>query len=192
MDAVLAALKATGARRIADLGCGEGRLLRRLVKEPWVESVIGLDAGIRDLEWAAKRLKLHEPGGPPEGRVTLLHGALTYRDDRYAGVDAAALVEVIEHLDPDRLPALVEAVFGQARPGAVIMTTPNAEYNALFPNLAEGAMRHPDHRFEWDRAEFRAWVSAIESRHGYRAVYSDVGEADPAHGAPTQMAVLTR
>jgi 3' terminal RNA ribose 2'-O-methyltransferase Hen1 len=192
MDAVVAALKATGARRIADLGCGEGRLLRRLVKEPWVESVIGLDAGIRDLEWAAKRLKLHEPGGPPEGRVTLLHGALTYRDDRYAGVHAAALVEVIEHLDPDRLPALVEAVFGQARPGAVIITTPNAEYNALFPNLAEGAMRHPDHRFEWDRAEFRAWVSAIESRHGYRAVYSDVGEADPAHGAPTQMAVLTR
>jgi len=192
MKAVVEALRQTGAKRIADLGCGEGKLLRLLVREPWVENLIGVDAGARDLEWAAKRLKLNLPGGPPEGRVTLVHGGLGYRDDRWLGVDAAALVEVIEHLDEDRLPALERVVFGHARPGAVVVTTPNSEYNALFPNMAPGTMRHPDHRFEWTRAQFRAWISAIEAGYGYRAAYGDIGEAHPDLGAPTQMAVLTR
>ncbi|MDO9334757.1 MAG: 3' terminal RNA ribose 2'-O-methyltransferase Hen1 [Caulobacter sp.] len=192
MIAVAAALEATGARVIADLGCGEGKLLRQLVRTRWAERLIGLDAGLRDLEWAAKRLKLNEPGGPPEGRVTLLHGALTYRDERWFGVDAAALVEVIEHLDEDRLPALAQVVFGQARPGTVVVTTPNAEYNALFPNLAAGVMRHPDHRFEWTRTQFRDWAAGVERDYGYRAVFSDIGEVHPELGAATQMAVLTR
>jgi 3' terminal RNA ribose 2'-O-methyltransferase Hen1 len=192
MTAVAEALEATGAKVIADLGCGEGKLIRQLVRTRWAERLIGLDAGLRDLEWAAKRLKLDQPGGPPEGRVTLLHGALTYRDERWFGVDAAALVEVIEHLDEDRLPALAEVVFGQARPGAVVVTTPNAEYNVLFPKLAAGAFRHPDHRFEWTRAQFRDWVAEIERAYGYRAQFSDIGETHPELGAPTQMAVLTR
>jgi hypothetical protein len=135
---------------------------------------------------------LHLPGGPPEGRVSLLHGSLTYRDERWAGVGAAALVEVIEHLDPDRLPLMERVVFGETRPGAVVVTTPNAEYNALFPNLSPGAFRHPDHRFEWTRAEFRAWADGIESRYGYRAVISGIGREDETRGAPTQMAVFAR
>jgi 3' terminal RNA ribose 2'-O-methyltransferase Hen1 len=192
IKAVVEALRDTGARRIADLGCGEGKLLRLLVRETWVESLIGVDAGARDLEWAAKRLKLNLPGGPAEGRVTLMHAGLGYRDDRWLGVDAAALVEVIEHLDEDRLPALEQVVFGHARPGAVVVTTPNAEYNALFPNMAPGAMRHPDHRFEWTRAQFRVWVAGIEAGFGYRAAFGDIGEVHPELGAPTQMAVLTR
>jgi len=192
MDAVVEVLRGSGAKIIADLGCGEGKLLARLVRERWVERLIGVDAAARDLERASKRLKLHESGGPPEGRVTLLHGALTYRDRRLAGVDAAALVEVIEHLDPDRLPALQRAIFREARPGVVIVTTPNVEYNALFPNLAKGTMRHPDHRFEWTREEFRNWVASIENEHGYRAELRDVGTANDEFGAPTQMAVFTR
>jgi 3' terminal RNA ribose 2'-O-methyltransferase Hen1 len=190
--AVVDALRATGARTIADLGCGEGKLLQRLLRERWPGRLIGLDPAARALEAAAKRLKLHLAGGPPEGRVTLLHGSLTYRDDRWAHADAAALVEVIEHLDPDRLPLVERVVFGEARPGAVVVTTPNAEYNALFPNLAAGALRHPDHRFEWTRSEFRAWADGMEARHGYRAAVSGIGREDAAHGAPTQMAVFTR
>ena len=177
---------------IADLGCGEGKLLQRLVRERWVERLIGVDAAARDLEWASKRLKLHLAGGPPEGRVTLLHGSVTYRDRRWEDVDAVALVEVIEHLDTDRLPALRKVVFGAARPKTVVMTTPNAEYNALFPNLAAGAFRHPDHRFEWTRAEFRAWADAIAADHGYTVAYDDIGKVDETLGAPTQMAVFTR
>jgi 3' terminal RNA ribose 2'-O-methyltransferase Hen1 len=192
MDAVVEALRASGAKTVADLGCGEGKLLVRLVRERWAERLIGVDASARELERAARRLKLHESGGPPEGRVTLLHGALTYRDKRIAGVDAAALVEVIEHLDPDRLPSLQRAVFREARPATVVLTTPNAEYNALFPNLAKGAMRHPDHRFEWTREQFRDWVRSIETEFGYRAELSDIGTVSDECGAPTQMAVFTR
>ena len=192
LAAVVEALRASGAHAIADLGCGEGRLLQRLVRERWVERLIGVDAAARDLEWASKRLKLQMAGGPPDGRMTLLHGSLTYRDRRWEDVDAAALVEVIEHLDADRLPALAKVVFGAARPATVVVTTPNAEYNALFPNLAPGAMRHPDHRFEWTRAQFRDWAARIAGDFGYEVTFSDIGALDEALGAPTQMAVFTR
>jgi 3' terminal RNA ribose 2'-O-methyltransferase Hen1 len=192
LTAVVEALRATGCKTIADLGCGEGKLLHRLLGERWAERLIGLDPAAHTLEWAAKRLKLRLPGGPPEGRVLLLHGSLTYRDDRWAGVDAAALVEVIEHLDPDRLPLVERVVFGEARAGNVIVTTPNAEYNVRFPNLASGSFRHPDHRFEWTRAEFRAWADRIEVTYGYRASLSGIGQQDELVGAPTQMAVFTR
>ncbi len=192
MAAVAEALRATGAKTIADLGCGEGKLLHRLLRERWAERLIGLDPAARELEWAAKRLKLHLPGGPPEGRVLLLHGSLTYRDDRWASADAAALIEVIEHLDPDRLPLMERVVFGETRPAIVAVTTPNAEYNTLFPNLAAGAFRHPDHRFEWTRAQFEAWAEKIGSAYSYRPAFSGIGRPDAAVGAPTQMAVFTR
>lgn len=192
MAAVVETLRGAGARTIADLGCGEGKLLHRLLRERWAERLIGLDPAARELEWAAKRLKLHLPGGPPEGRVLLLHGSLTYRDDRWADADAAALIEVIEHLDPDRLPLVERVVFGETRPAIVVVTTPNAEYNTLFPNLAVGAFRHPDHRFEWTRAQFEVWAGKIGSAYGYRPVFSGIGRLDEALGAPTQMAVFTR
>lgn len=192
MAAVVDALKASGAKAIADLGCGEGKLLQRLVRERWVESLVGVDAAARDLERASKRLKLDIASGPREGRVRLLHGSLTYRDARWEGCEAAALVEVIEHLEPDRLPALVKVVFGAARPATVVVSTPNAEYNALFPNLPAGAFRHPDHRFEWTRGEFAAWCDRVAQAHGYRFELSGIGPIDEQLGSPTQMAVFSR
>jgi 3' terminal RNA ribose 2'-O-methyltransferase Hen1 len=192
LDIVVEALRALDATRIADLGCGEGKLLARLVRERWVKELIGVDASVVSLERASKRLRLDEATGPREGRVKLLHGALTYRDRRLDGVDAATLIEVIEHLDLDRLPGLARVVFGEVAPKHVLVTTPNAEFNALFPNLAKGAFRHPDHRFEWTREQFRTWVREIEDRYGYRAELRDVGDIDEVHGAPTQMAVFAR
>ena len=192
MGAVVDALKASGAKAIADLGCGEGKLLQRLVRERWVDRLVGVDAAARDLEQASRRLKLDIASGPREGRLQLLHGSLTYRDTRWEDCDAAALVEVIEHLEPDRLPALVKVVFGAARPGTVVVTTPNAEYNALFPNLADGAFRHPDHRFEWTRAEFSAWSEGVCAAHGYQCELSGIGAADERLGSPAQMAVFSR
>lgn len=192
LDAVATALQAAGAGTIADLGCGDGKLLQRLVRERWVSQLIGLDPASRALEVAARRLKLHVAGGPPEGRVTLLHGSLTYRDQRWSHADAAALVEVIEHLDPDRLPFLEQAVFGAARPRTVVVTTPNVEYNVVFPNLGPDRRRHPDHRFEWTRAEFSAWTEGIAQRHGYRAAITGIGPVHDDHGAPSQMAVFSR
>jgi 3' terminal RNA ribose 2'-O-methyltransferase Hen1 len=192
LDTVAAALAAAGAQTVADLGCGSGKLLARLVRDRRFTKLIGLDASARALEDATRRLKLDLAGGPAAERVKLIHGALTYRDARWEDADAAVLVEVIEHLDPDRLPALTQVVFGAARPKTVIVTTPNADYNALFPNLAAGAFRHPDHRFEWTRDEFARWIEEIEARFGYSATVSGVGDEDAAKGAPSQMAVFSR
>ena len=125
-------------------------------------------------------------------RLTIFQSSLTYRDDRLAGLDAAVLMEVIEHVDPDRLPALERAVFGFAAPATVVVTTPNAEYNVHFETLPAGAMRHRDHRFEWTRAEFRAWAAGGRRKYGYQVRFLPVGPEHPDAGPPTQLAVFDR
>lgn len=184
-DAVLAALRESGARRVLDLGCGPGTLLHRLAQEPQFDEVVGVEVAPDELAQAAAGL---DPGG--RGRV--LHGSLAYRDPRLAGFDAAALIEVVEHLDPPQLAALQGAVWETARPATVVVTTPNAEYNPLFQNQGGGRLRHPDHRFEWTRAEFRAWAQAVAARHGYTVRFGAAGPQDARVGPLTQMAVFQR
>ncbi|MFD0854041.1 3' terminal RNA ribose 2'-O-methyltransferase Hen1, partial [Actinomadura adrarensis] len=125
-------------------------------------------------------------------RVEIHQSALTYTDERFRDYDAAVLMEVIEHVDPPRLGAVERVVFGYAKPKAVIVTTPNSEYNVRYEGLAEGAMRHPDHRFEWTRAEFTEWAGKVASDYGYAVRFVGVGDDDPEVGAPTQMAVFTK
>ncbi|MGH6882601.1 3' terminal RNA ribose 2'-O-methyltransferase Hen1 [Hypericibacter sp.] len=192
METVTAALLASGAKRVVDLGCGEGRLLRELKDHRQFEEIVGVDASLHSLERAEKRLKFERMAERQRARFKLLHGALTYRDRRLAGYDAAALVEVIEHIDVDRLPALERAVFEFMAPPMVLVTTPNREYNALFEGMAPGAMRHRDHRFEWSRVEFEGWATAVAAVHGYAVRFQPIGPVDDALGAPTQMAVFTR
>jgi 3' terminal RNA ribose 2'-O-methyltransferase Hen1 len=189
---VAAILKESGAARVLDLGCGEGKLLKLLLNEKQFTEIIGVDVSHRDLSIAAERLKL---AGMPEmqrSRITLLHGSLIYRDDRLAGYDAAAVVEVIEHLDPFRLESFERVLFQHARPATVVITTPNREYNAMWTTLPAGTFRHKDHRFEWSREEFESWAGAVAGRHGYGVRFMPVGPADPLLGAPTQMGVFTR
>jgi 3' terminal RNA ribose 2'-O-methyltransferase Hen1 len=192
VTAVISALSAASAKRVLDLGCGDGRLLAALLANAQFEEIVGVDACAAALERAVRRLRLDEMAPRQRARIRLLHSALTYSDRRLAGYDAAVLMEVIEHVDPDRLPALEQAVLGGAAPGTVIITTPNAEYNVRYPQLALGGRRHPDHRFEWGRAEFRAWAHRVAGQYGYSATFEPVGEADPDTGPPTQMAVLRR
>jgi 3' terminal RNA ribose 2'-O-methyltransferase Hen1 len=192
IGAVMAALRASGAKRVLDLGCGEGRLLTELVKDHTFGEVVGVDVSARSLEIAARRLRVERMNERQRERLRLLQGALTYRDDRLAGFDAAVLMEVIEHVEPGRLPALERAVFAFARPNHVVVTTPNAEYNVLFETLPAGRLRHRDHRFEWTRAEFAAWADRIAEQFGYAARYLPVGPEDPVVGPPTQMAVFDR
>ncbi|MET9001384.1 3' terminal RNA ribose 2'-O-methyltransferase Hen1 [Amycolatopsis sp. NPDC004169] len=181
---VLAALRAAGARRVLDLGCGSGALLRVLAKERSFTEIVGVDVSSSALSIAEKRLK--------EGsRVTLRQSALTYADPALAGYDAAVLMEVVEHVDEERLPALEHAVFGVAAPRTVLVTTPNAEYNRLFEFLPTGHFRHADHRFEWTRAEFRAWADGVATRRGYDVRYLPIGPEDQESGPPTQLAVFT-
>jgi 3' terminal RNA ribose 2'-O-methyltransferase Hen1 len=192
IGSVLSVLKAAGARRVADLGCGEGKLLRALLAEREFERIVGVDASHRALEIAEDRLGLARLPERQRSRIDLLHGALTYRDERLAGFDAATLVEVVEHLDPPRLRAFERVVFEFAKPPTVVVTTPNVEFNVHFPNLPAGRLRHRDHRFEWTRAEFRAWTDGVSERNGYDVRHLPVGTEDPRTGPPTQMAVFTR
>ena len=190
LAAVLAALRASGAASVLDLGCGEGRLLRLLVGERQFTRITGMDVSHRALEIAADRLKLGRLPPKQRERLTLLHGSLMYRDARLAGHEAAAVVEVIEHLDPPRRAAFERVLFECARPATVVLTTPNREYNALFPTLPAGTLRHRDHRFEWTRAEFAAWCEKISTRFGYTARILPIGPEDSILGTPSQMGIF--
>ena len=190
LGAVLAVVRSSGAKRVVDLGCGEGKLLRELLSDRQFTEILGMDASVRSLEMAHRRLKLDRLPERQRQRIRLIHGALTYRDERLANFDAAAIVEVIEHLDPPRLKAFERVVFEHARPRTVILTTPNREYNPLWKSLPAGQMRHKDHRFEWTRAELQTWAGGVAERFGYSVRFLPVGTEDAKLGAPSQMAVF--
>lgn len=192
VGAVVAALRGSGARRVLDLGCGEGRLLRALMQDGEFEEIVGMDVSHRLLEIARDRLRLDRLPPPRKDRVKLMQGSLVYRDARLAGYDAATVVEVVEHLDPPRLAAFERVLFEHAKPVTVVLTTPNSEYNVNWETLPGGDFRHRDHRFEWNREEFRAWAGGVAGRNGYTVRYLPVGPEDPVTGPPTQMAVFTR
>ncbi|MEU9910709.1 3' terminal RNA ribose 2'-O-methyltransferase Hen1 [Streptomyces sp. NPDC051001] len=189
-DAILAALQASGAARVLDLGCGQGQLVQALLKDVRFTEIVGVDVSMRALTIASRRLKLDRMGERQASRVKLFQGSLAYTDKRLKGYDAAVLSEVVEHLDLPRLPALEYAVFGAARPRTVLVTTPNVEYNVRWETLPAGHVRHGDHRFEWTREEFRTWARAVAERHGYGVEFVPVGPDDPEVGPPTQMAVF--
>jgi 3' terminal RNA ribose 2'-O-methyltransferase Hen1 len=188
LGSVMAALRASGAKRVLDLGCGEAKLIRELLKERQFDEIVGLDVSIRSLEVAQRRLKLERLPTKQAERVKLIHGSLMYRDKRLKGFDAAAVVEVVEHLDPPRLSAFERVLFEFAKPRTVVLTTPNREFNVRWESLGSGRFRHPDHRFEWTRREFQDWANGIAARFVYTVRFVGVGPEDDKLGPPTQMA----
>jgi 3' terminal RNA ribose 2'-O-methyltransferase Hen1 len=190
LNAVKAILRASGATSVVDLGCGEGKLLRLLLADKQFDRIVGMDVSARSLQLAAEHLRLDRLPPAKRQRIELLHGSLMYRDLRLAGFDAAACVEVIEHLDPPRLAAFERVVFEFARPRTVVITTPNREYNVKWQSLS-GRFRHRDHRFEWTRAEFQSWAGMVAQRFGYKVQFAPVGPEDAAVGAPTQVGALS-
>lgn len=190
--AVVDQLKGHGVKRVLDLGCGEGRLLRHLLTDPAFSEVVGMDVSHVALERARDRLHLDRLPSHLDGKVRLWHGSLIYRDRRLQGFDGAALVEVIEHLDPSKVPAMERVIFEFAKPRVVVLTTPNQEYNALYSGIGEGGLRHHDHRFEWTRQEFFDWAHRVATRFGYAVEIEGLGSEDPTFGRPSQMGVFIR
>jgi 3' terminal RNA ribose 2'-O-methyltransferase Hen1 len=190
LGAVMAVLRSSGARTVLDLGCSTGNLLRALLAERQFERILGMDVSHRVLEIAAEKLHLDRLPPIQKQRISLIQGSLGYRDERLAGFDAAAVVEVIEHLDPARLSAFERVLFEFARPRSVVITTPNVEYNVKFESLPAGRFRHQDHRFEWTRQHFQTWADNVGRRFGYAVRFLPIGPEDPAVGSPTQMGVF--
>jgi 3' terminal RNA ribose 2'-O-methyltransferase Hen1 len=191
-EAVLAALAESGAARVLDLGCGPGALLLELMADRRYTEIVGADVSSMSLRIAERRLKLDRLPQRQRARIKLVQSALTYHDDRLAGYDAAVLMEVIEHVDEVRLPALERAVFGHASPTTVIVTTPNVEYNVRYDGLVDGRLRHDDHRFEWTRTQFAAWAARVADGYGYDVGIRPVGDVDPEVGSPTQLAFFRK
>lgn len=191
LSLTLEQLKKSGAKRVLDLGCGEGKLLRLLLKEKQFEEILGMDVSYRSLEIAKDRLHFDRMTSKQLERIKLIQGSLLYRDKRLSGYDAAAIVEVIEHLDTSRLTAFEKTVFSFARPQTVVITTPNIEYNRKYETLAAGTFRHTDHRFEWTRSEFETWAKNIAGLYSYQVEFLPVGPEDAEAGAPSQMGVFT-
>ncbi len=185
IQAIIERLQRAGAHSVLDLGCGEGRLIEALLKEDSFQKITSQDVSQGTLSRARKRV------GREESRVNLLHGSLLFPDPRLEGHAAAVLMEVVEHVGQGKLELVEMAVFGQAQPRTIIVTTPNREWNAVIPDM-ETKFRHRDHRFEWDRREFREWAHAVADKHRYAAEILPVGEEDPEHGPPTQRVVFTR
>lgn len=185
-------IKQSGAKRVLDLGCGEGKLLRKLLKEKQFEEIVGMDVSHQSLKIAQQRLHYDRMPEKQRDRINLFQGSLSYRDSRLEGYDAAAVIEVIEHLDTPRLSSFERVLFEYARPQMVVLTTPNVEYNIKFEDLPAGKFRHRDHRFEWTREEFQTWASKISKRFGYNVTFHPIGQTDEIVGSPTQMAVFTQ
>ncbi|MEM6963430.1 MAG: 3' terminal RNA ribose 2'-O-methyltransferase Hen1 [Bacteroidota bacterium] len=187
---VLEKLKETGAKKVIDMGCGEGKLIRMMLKDKQFQKITGMDISHTELTKCKERLHWDEMAPKQKERIKLFQGALTYKDKRLENFDAAAIVEVIEHLDEDRLKSFERVVFEFAKPKYVILTTPNGEYNVMFENMEMGTMRHTDHRFEWSRQEFQNWANQVAQNNNYAVQFAPIGDEDENVGAPSQMAIF--
>ena len=188
LGAVCEALQVSGARRVADLGCGDGLLVRRLLADAHFERIVALDVSLGALAALERSVPVQ---ALRSGRLVLVQGTFTQPHRELAGVDAVAMLETIEHVEPARLSGVEQLLFARIGAPTVVMTTPNQEYNELF-GMAPGQLREPGHRFEWTRARFRAWAQGAALRHGYDVRFAGIGDADPWRGSPTQMAVFSR
>jgi len=185
-------LKASGAESILDIGCGEGKLLKLLLKEGQFKKIAGMDVSFGELQKAKENLYLDQASPTMRERIKIFQGSVTYKDERIKGFDAIVLVEVIEHLDEERLPTMEKVVFGFAKPNCIVLSTPNSEYNVVFEKLESENFRHDDHRFEWTRKEFSEWCNKVCNDYGYNVEIFPVGQEEENIGAPSQLAVFKK
>ena len=189
MNIVVESLRASGARRVLDLGCGSGLLLVALARNNFFERIVGLDISRTALAQCARAL---DHAGFPQGqRIQVLNDSFAETNPRFAGFDAAVLLETIEHIPPDQLSKVERAVFNGFRPDTVLITTPNQECNELL-GVPAHRLRHPEHAFEWTRAKFESWAQGVAARNGYQVTFAGIGPAHPALGSSSQMALYTR
>ncbi|CAL4858709.1 hypothetical protein MMM2322_00347 [Microbacterium sp. MM2322] len=135
----------------------------------------------RSLEQAATgRLVPAQASDAERERIDLLHGSSSTATSACAG--STRWCSWRSSNTSTRRDSVRSGMLSSRRPlRSVVVTTPNAEYNALYPDLPAGTFRHDDHRFEWTRDEFRAWAEGVAGRHGYAVEFRPVGR----RGMPT-------
>lgn len=186
LQAVSTVVRDSGAARVLDLGCGDGDLFVRLVAEPGLVELVGMDICRTSLDRLRGRLAACDTVFP---RIDLREASMTEPSPDLAGFDCAVLIETIEHIDPDQLSKLERVLFHTMRPKTAVITTPNCEFNQLL-GVPPHRMRHPDHRFEWDRAQFRRWSARVAKAAGYIVTVTDIAGLHPDLGGASQMAVF--
>ncbi|XP_044055465.1 small RNA 2'-O-methyltransferase isoform X2 [Siniperca chuatsi] len=174
-------VKRNKPQKVVDLGCSECSLLKKLKFHREIELLVGVD-----INGAQLKRKMH--GLAPistyylqptydQLRIELYQGSVTQKDVRLRGFDLVTSIELIEHLTLADVDRFSEVVFGYMTPVAVIVSTPNSEFNPLFPGLS--GFRHSDHKFEWTRAEFKSWALKVCLEYGYEVEFTGVGQAPP-------------
>ncbi|XP_077188937.1 small RNA 2'-O-methyltransferase isoform X2 [Paroedura picta] len=132
---------------------------------------------------------------PSERSLTvILHqGSVAQKDPCMLGFDMVTCIELIEHLEVKELEKFPEVVFGFMSPAMIVITTPNSEFNPLLPTVT--LFRHPDHKFEWNRAQFQNWALDAAARYDYTVEFTGLG-APPLEedgvGFCTQIGVFVR
>ncbi|KAM9620969.1 small RNA 2'-O-methyltransferase isoform 3-T6 [Morphnus guianensis] len=125
--------------------------------------------------------------------VTLHHGSVAHKDPCMLGFDLVTCIELIEHLEESELKKFPEVVFGFMAPSIVVISTPNSEFNPLFPGVT--LFRHPDHKFEWNRVQFQSWALETARRYDYSVEFTGVGHPPTGMenvGFCTQIGVFVR
>uniref|UniRef100_A0A8C2ZQ15 Small RNA 2'-O-methyltransferase n=1 Tax=Cyclopterus lumpus TaxID=8103 RepID=A0A8C2ZQ15_CYCLU len=168
-------------QKVLDLGCAECSLLKQLKFHHEIELLVGMD-----IDGAKLKRKMYELApmitdylqpSNDQLRIELYQGSVTQRDARLRGFDLVTSIELIEHLTLADVDRFSEVVFGYMTPVDVIVSTPNFEFNPLFPGNA--GFRHHDHKFEWSRAEFKSWALKVCLDYGYEVEFTGVGQAPP-------------
>ncbi|WP_407270561.1 3' terminal RNA ribose 2'-O-methyltransferase Hen1 [Radiobacillus sp. PE A8.2] len=179
----------TDRKSIVDFGSGEGKLAYKLGFVSGVEEILAVEPSETATTRAIARF---EHGESEVGFVspTPVWGSLYYFDQRLVNKDVIILCEVIEHIDEYRLPKIIQTILQKYQPRALIITTPNSEYNNVYE--LDQAYRHSDHRFEWTRNQFQACCTAATEQHPYRLHFDGIGEEHPSFGQPTQMCTFIR
>ncbi|XP_076258447.1 hen1 methyltransferase isoform X2 [Rhynchophorus ferrugineus] len=126
--------------------------------------------------------------------VTVFKGSVSDPDYRLHKTDVVTAIELIEHLYPDTLDAFCYNIFSYIQAKLIIITTPNADFNVVFKKV--NMFRHPDHKFEWTRNQFKDWCQNITERfQDYRVEINGIGEyfeETKMFGCCSQMALFIR
>lgn len=196
-----------GLHSLLDLGCNNCRFLTLAKELPYLSHLAGVDLDPEVLANVVERHRLRPLAadflGGPHARSTPLSLQLVLGSvcdsaaaEAWQGVEAVTALELIEHLHPEDIGQFSHTVFGVIEPKLVILSTPNSDFNPLFPNWEEGTLRHWDHKFEWSREEFREWVSNVVGLYPqYDVEFNGVGfweDFEYSNGPASQFAIFRR